>query len=311
MNLTLEQFKKRNRKRNAPLYLNQAVAGYDYITCPVSGERLSMIKTSYIERVLKMNVSDYDKLYPGVRGVSESRKKNIKTGLQTVDVVTGKTKYQISQEKTRVVLSKLDQDGVSGYKRKGQKTRETHMNNIDSNGLTGYQRQAQYRTTTVLENGLTIEQNAHIKQRNTLLLNGVTRQVGASKLSKKVLYPIIQLLNELNIKFYFDKHEYCILDPQTKSTYFYDLTIPELSMTIEYQSKAWHTDPSMTDFEWVSWKPPKGKIKTAEEVLNYDYNKARVLFRERNYATYYVWQRTEDADIRDLLCLLKTLTMKY
>ena len=101
MNKKLEQFKKRNRKRNAHLYLDEKVEGTDYIVCPVSNERLSMIKSSYIERVLGMSVEDYDTLYPGVRGVSQARKNNIKKGLHEIDPETEKTKYQISQEKAK------------------------------------------------------------------------------------------------------------------------------------------------------------------------------------------------------------------
>lgn len=134
----IEQFKKRNQKRNAHLYQTDRIEGVDYIVCPVSHERLSMIKSSYIERVLIMTVDQYDALYPGIRGVSEARKKNIKTGLHQVDPVTGKTKYEIGQEKARKILSEVDENGVSGYKRKGEKTRKTHMNKIDEFGRNGY-----------------------------------------------------------------------------------------------------------------------------------------------------------------------------
>ena len=138
MNKKLEQFKKRNQKRNAHLYQTDKIPGVDYIVCPVSQERLSMIKSSYIEQVLGMTVDEYDALYPGVRGVSEARKRNIKTGLHRVDPATGKTRYEIGKEKARKALSEDDENGVSGYKRKGEKTRATHMKNIDEFGRNGY-----------------------------------------------------------------------------------------------------------------------------------------------------------------------------
>lgn len=152
MNKKLEQFKKRNRKRNAHLYLDDKIKEIDYIVCPVSNERLSMIKTSYIERVLLMRVEEYDRLYPGIRGVSRSRKKNIKAGLHKVDPKTGKTKYQIIQEKARDKLSQLGEDGISGYKRKGQRTRATHMNNIDKFGRNGY---SQLASKAIIKGNLT------------------------------------------------------------------------------------------------------------------------------------------------------------
>lgn len=138
MNKKMEQFKKRNRKRNSHLYQADKIEGIDYIVCPVSQERVSMIKSSYIKQVLSMTVEEYDALYPGIRGVSEARKRNIKKGLHQVDTITGKTKYEISQEKARKVLSEADENGVSGYKRKGEKTRATHMKNIDEFGRNGY-----------------------------------------------------------------------------------------------------------------------------------------------------------------------------
>lgn len=310
MNKNIEQFKKRNKRRNAQLYQVDKIEGVDYILCPVSMERMSMIKTSYIERVLSMSVDEYDLLYPGTRGVSEARKKNIKTGLHKVDPITGKTAYQISQEKAKAVLSEFNEHGISGYKRKGQKTRATHMNKIDEHGRNGYQRQVKYRLTTILPNGLTVEQNAHRKQKESLIKNNKTGTGGASKLSKKVLNPIIELLNQNSIKYYFDKTEYGIKDTETKNYYFWDLTIPMFNMVIEYQSSAWHADPSLNEDKWNSWKTPKGKKKTAAEVLEYDYNKARSLYKHRKFVTYYVWQRSQDKDVEELLCLLKTLITK-
>jgi len=306
----LEQFKNRNGKRNAHLYCANKIEGIDYIVCPVSQERLSMIKTSYVERVLQMTVEEYDRLYPGVRGVSDSRKNNIKKGLKKIDPVTGLSKYEVGQIKARETLKAVDETGMSGYAQKGQKTRATHMSRIDQLGRNGYRRQADYRLTTVLSNGLTIEQNAHIKQKEKLVANNVSGSGGASKLSKKILKPILKFLDDNAIHYYFDSTEYGIKDSDTGNYYFYDLTIPKLMMTIEYQSSAWHANPTLSENEWRDWKPPRGKGKTAVDVLRYDYNKARSLYKNRGMVTYYVWQRTQDTDITEILCLLKTLITK-
>jgi hypothetical protein len=304
------QFKKRNRRRNAQLYQSGKVEGIDYVVCPVSNERMSMIKTSYIEHVLSMSVAEYDLLYPGTRGVSKARKKNIKKGLHKVDPVTGKTAYQISQEKSMKKLLQTDSTGLTGYQRKGQRTRATHLSKIDEFGRNGYQRQVDYRITTLLPNGLTVEQNAHRKQKDSLIKNKKSGTGGASKLSKKVLAPIIELLNQHKIKYYFDKTEYGIKDTETNNYYFWDLTIPTFEMVIEYQSLAWHADPSLNEDKWNLWTPPRGKKKTAAEVLEYDYNKARSIYKHRKFVTYYVWQRSQDKDVEELLCLLKTLITK-
>jgi hypothetical protein len=313
MNKKIEQFVKRNRYRNNHLYGSKLTEGIDYIVCPVTKERLSMIKKSYIERVLGMTVEHYDELYPGIRGVSVARKDNIKKGLKQVDPISGKTKYQLAQEKAKNTLSKLDEFEVSGYKRKGQKTRETHLKNIDKFGRNGYRRQADARLTTILPNGLTVEQNAHIKQKRTLIKNiEDNKKVGrrASKSSIKFLTPIIELMTDNNIKFYFNETKFGIKDPSSEKHFFFDLTITELSIAIEFQSSAWHSNPSWDDTKWNNWCPPCGKLISAADALAYDYYKARVLYETRGITTYYVWEDTALQDVKDIICLLKTLITK-
>jgi hypothetical protein len=311
MKTKIEEFCARSRYRNPHLYTDSAVCGQDYVVCPVSNARMLIIRTDYITNVLSMTVEEYDRLYPHVQKRCVAHQNNIRAGIQKIDPETGLTKYQLSQRKAQQKLSAVDANGVSGYKRKGQKTRATHMNKVDELGRNGYQRQANYRLTTVLENGLTVEENAHIKQKETLISNNKTGSGGASKQSKRVLSPIIDLLLQNNIKFYFDSTEYGIKDPKTGLYYFYDLTIPDFKITFEYQSSAWHADPRLTEDEWAKWCPPRGKKKTPEEVLQYDYDKARSLYKNRGITTYYVWQKTEKQDIEDGLCLLKTLITKF
>jgi hypothetical protein len=310
MNTNIEKFKKRNRHRNARLYQLGSIQGHDYVVCPVSNERMSMIKSTYIEKVLGMSVDEYERLYPNLEKICSARKENIKTGLKQIDPITGLTKYEVGQRKAKQVLSKVDENGISGYKKKGQKTRTTHMRKIDQFGRNGYRRQADYRLTTILPNGLTIEQNAHKKQKESLIKNNKTGSGGASKLSKKVLQPILKFLNEEKVNFYFDKTEYGIKDPDTGNYYFWDLTIPDLKIAIEYQSNAWHANPILSEQDWENWKTPRGKKKTAEETLKYDYDKARSLYKNRDYLTYYIWQKSERENIEEILCLLKTLITK-
>ncbi len=311
MNTSIEKFKKRNRRRNAHLYHSGLIQGIDYIVCPVSNARMLNIRSTYITKILGMTVEYYDNKYPNIQKSCQSHKNNIKNGLRKIDSVTGLTKYQIAQIKAKQTLSKTDENGISGYKKKGQKTRNTHLNKIDKFGRNGYRRQADYRLTTFLSNGLTIEQNAHIKQKETIIKNNKTGSGGASKLSKKALEPILIFLNKEKINYYFDKKEYGFKDPDTGSCYFWDLTIPEFKMVIEYQSSAWHANPTLSEEEWKKWRPPKGKKKTAEEVLKYDYDKAKSLYKNRGYLTFYIWQKSQKENIEEILCLLKTLNMKY
>jgi hypothetical protein len=310
MNTKIEEFIRRSKHRNAHLYSDTMQEGFDYVVCPVTYARMSMIKSSYIECILGMTVEEYDTRYPGIQKIAQKRKANISAGLKQIDPDSGKTKYEISQEKSRAKLSVTNSDGISGYKKLGQKTRTTHMSRIDESGRNGYQRQAHARVTTVLENGLTVEQNAHIKLRETLLAKGITRVVGASAISKKILKPLIDFLDEKQIKYYFDKTEYAINDGQG-NYYYYDLTVPDFSIVIEYQSNAWHADPCMNEDAWSKWKTPKGKVKSSDEVLARDYKKAKTIYEHRGFHTYYVWENTQQQDVETLLCLLKTQNTKY
>jgi hypothetical protein len=307
MKTKLDQFISRNQKRNSHLYQAGLTIGYDFVVCPISNQRLSMIKDNYITNVLQMSLDKY----PITQRICNKRKENIKAGLQIIDATTGLTKYELGQLKARAILRQVDSTGLSGYAKKGQRTRATHMDNIDKLGRNGYRRQADYRLNTVLPSGLTIEQSAHIKQRDTLIKNGKSGTGGASKLSKKILHPVIEFLNVNNIKYYFDLTEFGIKDTDTGNFYFYDLTIPDFHIAIEYQSSAWHSDPTLSESEWSNWKPPRGNKKTADECLQYDYNKAKALYKHRKIVTYYVWQRSQERDIEDIICLLKTLITKY
>jgi len=134
MKTKLDQFIARNQKRNSHLWAIGLVEGYDYVVCPISKQRLSMIKNNYIVNILEMDLT----AYPITQRICNKRKDNIKLGLQIIDVNTGLTKYEVGQQKARAVLGQLDCTGVSGYAKKGQKTRATHMANIDVLGRNGY-----------------------------------------------------------------------------------------------------------------------------------------------------------------------------
>lgn len=161
MKTKLEQFIIRNRKRNSHLYIDGLTKGIDYIVCPVSKERLSMIKSSYITKILGMTVDEYDQLYPGIRGISQARRTNIKNGLTKIDSNTGLTKYELGQIKARSVLKQVDNTGKTGYKRKGEKARATHMKNVDEFGKNGYSQLATKAiikgNTTKAKKGLILE----------------------------------------------------------------------------------------------------------------------------------------------------------
>jgi hypothetical protein len=138
MNTKLNSFIKRNRRRNSRLYQPGLTQGIDYVVCPVSQERLLNIRSSYITKVLGLTVEEYDRLYPNTQKSCQAHKLNIKSGLHKVDPVSGFTRYQIGQHRAKQTLSAVDESGLSGYKKKGEKTRSTHMSKIDQFGRNGY-----------------------------------------------------------------------------------------------------------------------------------------------------------------------------
>ena len=307
----LELVSRRTQRRNPELYLPTAVKDIDYVECPISGIRMHMITSKHIINNLNMTVEQFNQKFPDIVKTSQTHINAIKRGIQTVDPTTGLTKHRIGVIKAQETLNQVDENGISGQQKKGQKTRATHMSKIDEFGRTGYQKQVHGRLTTILPNGLTVEQNAHLKQKDTLIQRGKTGTGGASKQSKKALAPILNYLNESNIKYYFDKTEYGIKDPITKVYYFWDLVISDYKIAIEYQSMAWHADPTMSNDQWNTWKPPRGKLKTANEVLAYDYQKAKSLFENRKIVTFFVWEKSQTQDIENILCLLKTQNTKF
>lgn len=164
MKYKLDEFIKRNRKRNSHLYESGLIEGEDFVVCPVSKQRLSMIKSSYIEQILGMTVDEYDKLYPGCRRVSQRRRQNIQKGLQLIDESTGLTKHRLACVKSAQTLNKVNKSGKSGYKRKGEKTRATHLANIDTLGRNGYSRIA---TKAILKGNKTKAENGLISLNKT------------------------------------------------------------------------------------------------------------------------------------------------
>jgi hypothetical protein len=310
MTTKLQAFIKRNRIRNADLYSDDKIELIDYVYCPLSGCRMVNM-TKYITDTLDMTHSAYDALYPNNVKVAQSLSKRIQKGVQAIDPETGLTKYELGQRKARETLATPDENGETGYDKKGKKTKATHLSKVDENGRNGYQRQAHGRVTTILENGLTVEENAHIKRQETINQTNVTGTGGASELSKIELKPILEYLDSNDIKYYFDKTEYAITDRDTGKNYSFDLTISQFKMAIEYQSKAWHSNPAWSDEKWNNWKQPLGVSKTPEACLEYDYTKAKSLYKERGYITYYVWQDSSKADIEGILCLLETMNTKY
>ena len=133
----IEEFIKRNRKSNADLYQDGMVENVDYVYCPISDCR--MINMSrYITETLEMTHEEYDALYPNNVKMAGSLSTRIQKGVQTIDPATGLTKYELGQQKARATLATPDENGETGYDKKGKKTKATHMSNVNAHGQNGY-----------------------------------------------------------------------------------------------------------------------------------------------------------------------------
>lgn len=135
----IQEFIKRNRKRNASLYMDSAVLGVDYVECPVSKERLVMITKPYITNVLGLDPDVYFGMYPNIQKVASAK-----------------------STRTSETMNKTDSNGVSIKDMKSAKISATKKA-IDSDGTSIAMRAAKKASktrTTITENGMTNAQNS-------------------------------------------------------------------------------------------------------------------------------------------------------
>lgn len=112
----------------------------------------------------------------------------------------------------------------------------------------------------------------------------------ASDESIRVLQPIIELLEQRGITFYVgqkNNHEWFIYDYENERPYFYDLTIPSLSIIVEYHGEAFHPNPNWDKSQWDIWSSPFSKV-TADEQFAVDQHK-RILAESKGWAVYEVY----------------------
>ena len=138
----LELAARRSQRRNPELYLPTAVKNIDYVECPISGIRMHMITSKHIINNLNMTVEQFDQQFPDIVKTSQAHVNAISQGVRAVDPITGLPKCKIAQIKAQETLTQVDENGINGYQKKGQKTRATHMSKIDEFGRNGYSRLA-------------------------------------------------------------------------------------------------------------------------------------------------------------------------
>lgn len=119
---------------------------------------------------------------------------------------------------------------------------------------------------------------------------------GASKQSMEVFFPLIDWLLELEIC---TLNEICVgiedskewfINSKTNGTYFYDFTIPNLKIIIEYNGEVFHPNPEWLDTDinkWNTWENPHTK-EGADKVHKRDVFK-RELAKSEGFAYLEIW----------------------
>ena len=122
-------------------YNDNMVEGIDYFVCPITGLRKSEFRELYYTGILGLTREQFCEISGLTDLTTPSRKQRVSEGVNAIDPETGKRKCEIAQERARETLSAVDTaTGLTGYQKKGQKTRATHMANVDKYGRNGYAR---------------------------------------------------------------------------------------------------------------------------------------------------------------------------
>jgi hypothetical protein len=118
------------------------------------------------------------------------------------------------------------------------------------------------------------EEEGLLKYKEVRIKRNSSSRIGsASKESLVFFEPIIKILNYSKILFYCGingNREWYIKDGG--DFFLYDLSIPSLSLIIEYHGEGFHPNPDWDTVRWSQWRQAFSK-KTADECRSYDIKK--------------------------------------
>jgi len=117
----------------------------------------------------------------------------------------------------------------------------------------------------------------------------------ASNESVSVFSDILLMLDSIGSEYYIGlpgKHEWFIYDHTTTRPYFYDLTIPTLSIIIEYHGEAFHPNPKWPSEKWNEWKSAFSN-KSANEQRAVDEYK-RSLAESKGWTVYEIYSSSPE-----------------
>ena len=267
-------------------------------------------------RIEKMTTSQTSK---GADGITPRQRAEIK--LSQIDPVTGLTKKQVAGKKASdtkknkidpvtglTIMQSIVEKNQKAWKKKDLEERKIisqkkfkSLNQIMENGLTKRQIQgqkiSQIKRTVDPTSGLTVAQQvALLNFQNPRWHSSITRGK-ASKESLKIFDPIAQQLSHLPLTCIYgheNGHEWWLKTQDNKIKY-YDFTIPELKIIIEYNGEKYHPNINKLSLQELSeWKTPYTKT-TAQEVVSNDEIKMKTAVAH-GYSIQYIWS-SEDIDV--------------
>jgi hypothetical protein len=94
---------------------------------------------------------------------------------------------------------------------------------------------------------------------------------------------------EMNIKGLRGNNEYFLYDKNKNIIYYYDFTLLEYKIIIEYNGKIWHPNKEIySDEEWNNWKHPFNKELKADDVYKKDIDKIN-LCKDFGFDILIIW----------------------
>jgi len=134
--------------------------------------------------------------------------------------------------------------------------------------------------------------NKSDEEKQKILIKKLKRTKKYSSISIKLFDSIIEFFKNKNIifkKIHYKENEFFLYDYDEKKIYFYDFTIKDLNLIIEFNGNTFHPNKQkLSKSEWDCWINPITK-KTADEHYLYD-EKKRLLAENRGFEYLIIWE---------------------
>jgi hypothetical protein len=152
---------------------------------------------------------------------------------------------------------------------------------------------------------------ARAKVKEICLKRGVSF-MSASKQSLAYFHPLNEKLRSMgyNPRFGINGNsEFSLWDEQRKKLCFYDFTVPELKIIIEFNGDRFHPNPKkLSAKEWANWQVPyTDRVYTADEIAEKDAQKMR-LAKKSGYDFLVIW--SSDSFVENMAKITKMFS-KY